>query len=129
MSEHESENFGDRLARLRKESGLDLYEVAFSTGVLEDAILDWESGKDLPEWEDVYRLSQSLGVTHQDILLGDRESPDEISIHCLCVAISLLSFGGDESWLKFTASDKAKLIYSTYKNVLSELGSIKARRG
>ena len=51
------------LARLRTAAELSIPELATSSGVSDDAIRSYESGKRAPMWSNVQRLAKALGVS------------------------------------------------------------------
>lgn len=58
-----SEEFGDRLRRLRKERGLSLADIADRLGVSKPTVWAWEHGKARPVERRLAALAESLGVT------------------------------------------------------------------
>ena len=63
-----SDNFGDRLRKLRKKSGLTQEQLANLVGVHETTIRRWENEGDKPSIVYVSTLAKALGVSEADLL-------------------------------------------------------------
>ncbi len=68
-----SENFKDRLRRLRKNAGINQEELAELTGVSIMTVRRWEWGERSPRVDEVKALAKALGVSEADLL---NDSPD-----------------------------------------------------
>ena len=69
MIEFERRIFGERLKQLRTEKGVGQNLLAKELGLSNASISYWETGKQLPSAEAVYKLSVYFGVS-SDFLLG-----------------------------------------------------------
>ena len=63
-----SDNFGDRLRRLRKKSGLTQEQLAESVGVSLKTVQRWEFNERQPRMEEIKALAKALGVSEADLL-------------------------------------------------------------
>lgn len=63
-----AEPFGARLARLRKERGLTLAQIARALGVSKPTVWAWEQGKAKPVESRLGALANVLGVSSEDLL-------------------------------------------------------------
>lgn len=65
---------GARIAKLRKEAGITVAELARFMGFNEpQAIYKWQRGECLPTLDNMYALSRKLGTTIENILVSDEE--------------------------------------------------------
>ena len=69
-----TEEFGRRLASLRRQSGKKQREVADELGVTPQAVSKWERGLSCPDILMLDELSTSLGVTITELFL-ENEAP------------------------------------------------------
>ena len=77
---------GARIKELRKKRGLTIREVSEYMGFTTDqAVCKWQRGDSLPSVDNLYALSILLGISMEDILVGN----GEMSSRCLCGEISL----------------------------------------
>ena len=58
----------DQIALLRKKSGLSQEELGEKIGVSRQAVSKWESGKAVPELENLKELSRIFGVSLSELL-------------------------------------------------------------
>lgn len=61
----------DKLARLRRRSGMSQQEVAATIGVTRQTVRNWESGRGLPDISLIESLAAALGVSVAELLTGD----------------------------------------------------------
>ena len=66
--------FGEKLQKLRKESGLSQEELADQLNVPRQAVSKWERDNGYPETEKIVRMSKMFQVTI-DYLLGEEDTP------------------------------------------------------
>ena len=67
------EAFGERLARLRKERGLSQIALAEKIGIIQQLITDYERERIRMHAEMVIRFAKALGVTTDELLLGEKK--------------------------------------------------------
>ena len=68
---------GTFIATLRKEQGLTQHQLAERLLVSDKAISRWETGRGLPDLDNLEALSEALGVSIPELLRGERiESPE-----------------------------------------------------
>ena len=78
--------FGEKIQKLRKESGLSQEELSYQLGVSRQAISKWERDSGYPETEKIVRMSKIFDVT-LDYLLNEEDSqkpelaPDEKGLY------------------------------------------------
>ena len=65
--------FGEKLQKLRKESGLSQEELADQLNVSRQAVSKWERDNGYPETEKIVRMSKMFQVTI-DYLLGEEDT-------------------------------------------------------
>ena len=63
---------GKFIARIREERNLTQSELAQKLGVSNKAISKWECGRGLPEIGMLIPLSEELGISIKELLLGER---------------------------------------------------------
>lgn len=63
-------DFGSRLQRLRKESGLSMAQLALRLGVSKPTVWAWEQGKSRPVDSRIVPLASALGISPADLLAG-----------------------------------------------------------
>lgn len=61
----------DKLALLRRRSGMSQQEVAATIGVTRQTVSNWESGRGLPDISLIESLAAALGVSVAELLTGD----------------------------------------------------------
>lgn len=66
---------GRYIRRLREEKHYSQTELAREIGVTRQAVCQWESGTTLPKHEYLRSLSAFFGVSVDDLLKGDNETP------------------------------------------------------
>ncbi len=67
--EYDRKIFGERLRALRREREIGQNELAGALGLSNASVSYWETGKQIPSAEAVYKLARFFGVT-ADYLLG-----------------------------------------------------------
>lgn len=67
-----NKSFGEHLATLRERKGWMQCELAFRTGVKTTTISNWEKGISRPNFNQIYKLRQVLGVTLDHLLETDK---------------------------------------------------------
>ena len=70
--------FGNRLAKLRKEKGLTQEELAEKVGVSRQTLGKWESGEVSPETENIVALAKALEISTDELLGNVEEAEVEI---------------------------------------------------
>jgi transcriptional regulator with XRE-family HTH domain len=70
-----TDEFGPRLARIRRERGITQVELAEAIGSIQVVISNYERGKARPYADTVARIAEALGVT-TDELLGRTPLPE-----------------------------------------------------
>lgn len=68
--------FGEKIQKLRKESGLSQEELSYQLGVSRQAISKWERDNGYPETEKIVRMSKIFHVT-LDYLLNEEDTQTE----------------------------------------------------
>jgi transcriptional regulator with XRE-family HTH domain len=71
-----SEQFEDRLKRLRRREGLTQANLARKAGVALDSLQNWEIARCSPRLDAVVALARALGVSLDELALG-RPAGDE----------------------------------------------------
>lgn len=73
-------NLGEMLIKARKDRGLSQEELAGQLGVSRSAVAKWESGRGMPDIENIMRLAQVFHMTVDELLqAAPREKP---VLHC-----------------------------------------------
>lgn len=67
--------FGEKLKQARKDAGLRQEDLAEKLGVSRSAVAKWETGKGMPDIDNLRLIAQFLHVS-ADLLLDDGASPD-----------------------------------------------------
>ncbi len=70
---------GEFIAVLRKEKELTQKQLAEMLNVSDKAVSRWETGKGFPDVTSLVNLSEFFGVTVNEILAGERVSPENLS--------------------------------------------------
>lgn len=65
---------GNFITSLRKEKSISQGQLGLLLGVTNKAISKWENGNNQPEVEMLYRLSEVLGVSVDELVHGEREN-------------------------------------------------------
>lgn len=68
---------GERIKRLREESGLALEEAAAKAGASVGDIARWEAGEALPDVEGLCTLAELFEVYPDEILIGESDAKPE----------------------------------------------------
>lgn len=68
---------GQRLAQARRARGLSQEALAHAVGVSRQAVSKWELDEAQPDAAKIVLLAQALGVTTDQLLLGDDPGPEE----------------------------------------------------
>ena len=71
------ENFGRRIAELRRQLGLTQREIAVLVGVSTQAVSKWERGLSCPDMMLLDELASALGVKIADLFI-DQENKEEL---------------------------------------------------
>lgn len=71
-------SFGNFLRELRERRGLSQYQLGMLTGVSNKAVSKWENGSARPQSRILYRLSEVLGVTVDELLACRYDSAEGI---------------------------------------------------
>lgn len=75
----DSVKVGKFIATKRKEVGLTQQQLADKLGISFQAISKWENGSAYPNVDILYDLAIELGVTVDEILVGNEKTADELS--------------------------------------------------
>ena len=62
------DNFGERLKKLRKKSGLTQEELSETLGISCMTVRRWESERSIPRIDEIRRIAQALNVPESDLL-------------------------------------------------------------
>ena len=88
-------NIGERIQKLRKESGMSQEGLADVIGVSRQAVSKWESGQSLPDTEKIVLMCEHFGVSSDYILRGTESLPDHrYSSRVFTAAATVLNFAG-----------------------------------
>ena len=79
------DNFGERIRRLRKKTGLTQEQLAEAVGVNPITISWWENDKYLPQTQNVKALAKALGVSEAELLNNSHDN-NSWTINIRCVA-------------------------------------------
>ncbi|MFA6220542.1 MAG: helix-turn-helix domain-containing protein [Erythrobacter sp.] len=71
----QAEAFGERIRRLRRQSGLSMVDFANSFGVTKPTLWKWETGRAHPRQAVLRRLADRFGMSEQELLFGPGERP------------------------------------------------------
>ena len=71
--------FGEKIQKLRKESGLSQEELSYQLGVSRQAISKWERDNGYPETDKIVRMSKIFHVT-LDYLLNEEEAAEKTAV-------------------------------------------------
>ena len=63
---------GNLIANCRKEKGLTQANLAEQLGVSDRAVSKWETGRSLPDADNMLELSRILGITVDELLKGEK---------------------------------------------------------
>ncbi len=78
----DSRKVGGFIAELRKEKGLTQLQLAEMLNVTDKAISRWETGKGYPDIELLQKISDTLGVSLNELLNGERIICEEVEAVC-----------------------------------------------
>lgn len=70
--------FGNFVCKLREEQGMTQAELAARLGITAAAVSKWENGESKPRVDMLYRLSELLGVSVEELLAGHRTDGDSL---------------------------------------------------
>ena len=73
----DQKKIGRFIAELRKEKGLTQAQLAEKFGISNRAVSKWENGKSLPDASIMINLCNSLGITVNELLNGERISMED----------------------------------------------------
>lgn len=76
----DSKKVGELLAKLRKEKGLTQRELSSILEVSPKTISKWETGCGLPDISFLKKISETLGITIEELLDGNLKNKEEIKI-------------------------------------------------
>ncbi len=123
-----SEQFGNRLRKLRTEKGLSQRQLADMMVVSRGAIVNWETGKRLPDISMLARLARCLGVESYvllDAMQGPEEPPNVIVVEDMPALLrgsvrmledelpdaEICGFSSGEDALRFAQSSRVTLAF------------------
>jgi phosphoribosylformylglycinamidine cyclo-ligase len=109
----DSVKVGKYIATKRKEVGLTQQQLADKLGISFQAISKWENGSAYPNVDILYDLAIELGVTVDEILVGNEKTADELSYS---------KAGIDISYTDTIKSEMSMYINSKDSRVLNGLG-------
>lgn len=69
----DSEGFGSRIKRLRKQSGLSMVDFADSFGVTKPTLWKWETERARPRQAVLRKLADHFGMSEQELLFGRQD--------------------------------------------------------
>ncbi len=88
-------NIGERIQKLRKESGMSQEELADVIGVSRQAVSKWESGQSLPDTEKIVLMCEHFSVSADYILRWTESKTDRrYSSRIFTAAATALNFAG-----------------------------------
>ena len=71
------EKIGNFIRECRKEKKLTQYELALKLGVTEKSISNWENGRNMPDLSLFKSLCESLDISINDLISGEKVSSDK----------------------------------------------------
>ncbi|QOR36791.1 helix-turn-helix transcriptional regulator [Clostridium sp. 'deep sea'] len=74
---------GTFISTLRKQKSLTQKQLAEQLGITDKAISKWERGLGYPDIETVLPLAKALGVTANEILMGEKVETEKVNIRKL----------------------------------------------
>ena len=74
------ENFGDNLRRIREEKGVSMKKAASDMGIPYTTYLSYEYGRREPSIEMLLKLSEYYGVSTDELLGINKETPEDVPI-------------------------------------------------
>ncbi len=77
-------SFGNFLHELRKRRGLSQYQIGMLVGVSNKAVSKWENGSAKPQSRILYKLSDVLGVTVDELLACKYRSTENENQKSIC---------------------------------------------
>ena len=72
------EKIGKFIAKLRKEKSLTQQELATKLGVTDRAVSNWENGRRLPDYSLLKSISDTLDISINELLIGNRVDEKEV---------------------------------------------------
>ena len=70
----------ETIKKLRKNNGLNQYDLAEATRVSVDTVRRWEKGTQVPRADELIRLAKSLGCTEHELLNGPDDGKIKVTI-------------------------------------------------
>lgn len=83
----DNKKIGLFIAELRKEKGLSQYDLAEKVYITRESVSKWERGLNKPSGSVLKQLSEVLNVTPQEILLGQRLTPNSKEAQDLTISL------------------------------------------
>lgn len=72
--------FGDKLKRLREESGMSQEALAKELNVSRQAVYKWESNKGYPDIENLIQMSDLFAVTIDELIRSDKKLQNKMKM-------------------------------------------------
>src|SRR5690625_3170717 len=124
--------FGDKLKKLRKESGWSQEKLSEELDVSRQAVYKWEANKGYPDIDRLIKISDIFNVTIDDLIRKDKKMQKKISIDeaesfeqfsdpgfYLGLTITLIGILTDFDSLSFILMILGLVIMISYKDILN----------
>ena len=110
--------FSDRIARLRKDRGLNQAQLAKKLGVSVDSVRRWEQGKRSPDVEMLRKIAQVLDTT-VSYISGETDNPSSMhTVSSTGVDNSLTGSLQDASFMERLLRSNSMVVYEDGKDRL-----------
>lgn len=93
--------FGERVKAVRTGAGLTQEQFASRLGVTRQAVSNWENGRNLPDIEVVIAMSQTFGVSLDELILGGEGMADKTD-EKNDMADKLIRDGSEGRWMRMS---------------------------
>ena len=93
--------FGERVKAVRTSAGLSQEQFASRLGVTRQAVSNWENGRNLPDIEVVIAMSQTFGVSLDELILGGEDMASKTGEKDE-MADKLISDGSEGRWMRMS---------------------------
>ena len=93
--------FGERVKAVRMGAGLTQEQFASRIGVTRQAVSNWENGRNLPDIEVVIALSQTFGVSLDELILGGEDMTRDAG-EKNNMANKLIRDGSEGRWMRMS---------------------------
>lgn len=86
------------IAALRREKGWTQKELAERLGVTDKAVSRWETGKGMPDVSLLKPLSETLGVSVNELLAGEAIEPEQVMERSDALVLRTMKESGERIW-------------------------------